>query len=314
MANLELRCAAQTLERGIDPIGTATPYDAYVLVEVPLPWPSSITDHPLLADLVAAAGAVPGRIQVLGLVPDHDVPDTHRVITYRRPDGPFQRFRRAERVVPSAELAAATTELLAAPLVDHGAAADDEPRVDLLVCTHGRRDRCCGSYGMNLFTAVGARHVRAGVRSWRVSHTGGHRFAPTAIVLPEGHLWAWLDTDLIDSVLHRRGDLDRVLEHYRGSSGMGPAPVQVAEREAFRREGWAWLDAHRAGSVVEEDGDRVEVRIDVTRPDGTSGAYRATVERIGSAPQPVCGELLTGEGSGKSDSIWSLTRFDPVDP
>jgi hypothetical protein len=185
---------------------------------------------------------------------------------------------------------------------------------DLLICTHGRRDRCCGSFGTNLFTAVGARHVRAGVRSWRVSHTGGHRFAPTAIVLPEGTLWAWLDGDLVDTILHRRGEVTDVLDHYRGSSAMGSPPVQVTEREAFRREGWSWLDAHRHGTMVGRDGDRFEVRIDATRPDGSATAYSATVDRVGTVPQPVCGEPPTDTGNGKSDSIWVLTRFDATEP
>jgi len=316
MANLELRCASQTLERGIDPTGTAPAYDAYVLVEVPLPWPAAVTDLPLLADVVRAIDASGWNATVLGVVPEHDEPGVHQVVVHRRPPGLFRRFQRAERRVVTAELGAATEALLAAALVPDGPGSAPAPAstTDLLVCTHGRRDRCCGSFGTNLHTAVGARHVRSGVRSWRVSHTGGHRFAPTAIVLPDGNLWAWLDVDLVDAVLHRRGDLDAVLAHYRGSSAMGSPPVQVAEREAFRREGWAWLDSHRAGSVVERDGDRFEIRLEVVRPEGSAGAYAATVERTGTAPQPICGELLTGEGNGKSDSIWSLTRFDPVDP
>ncbi|MDN5860283.1 MAG: sucrase ferredoxin, partial [Pseudonocardia sp.] len=46
----------------------------------------------------------------------------------------------------------------------------------LLVCTHGRRDRCC---------ALDGRALAAAVRSigepdvWECSHLGGHRFAPT---------------------------------------------------------------------------------------------------------------------------------------
>jgi len=323
MANLELRCSTQTQTRHVDPIGTASTYDAYVLVEVPLPWPPAIGDHPLLGAVARAIEGSGWRAQVLGLVPDHDEPDQHRIVVHRRPPGPFRRYQSSERMVPGRALGTAAAELLAADLTSDEPGTPAPARmgstpgvapVDLLVCTHGRRDRCCGSFGTNLHTAIGARHVRSGVRSWRVSHTGGHRFAPTAIMLPEGHLWAWLDTELVDSILHRRGDLGMLLEHYRGSSAMGPAPVQVAEREAFRREGWSWLDAHRSGTVVAQDGDRVDVRLDVTRPDGSVGAYAATVERVGSAPQPVCGELLTGEGNGKSDSIWSLTRFDPVDP
>lgn len=318
MTNLELRCSPQTRARGSDPIGTATSYDAYLLVEVPLPWPAAIGDHPLLADVMAVAGSAPGKVQVLGIVADHDDVDRHRVVAYRRPEGPFRRFVRSEAIVTTDALGTTAAALLTGPIPDHDA---DPPGVgetaveaDLLVCTHGRRDRCCGSFGMNLFTAIGARHVRSGVRTWRVSHTGGHRFAPTAIFLPDGHLWAWLDTELVDRILHRRGPVDDVLDHYRGSSAIGGPPVQVAEREAFRREGWGWLDSQRHGRVVDERGDRLEVRLDATRADRSVVAYRATVERVGTEPQPTCGELVTGDGNGKSDSIWSLTRFERADP
>lgn len=322
MAHPELRCATQTLERGVDPIGTATTYAAYVLVEVPLPWPAAITDHPVLVDLVAAVDAGRaglGTVQVLGVVPEGDEPGQHRVIVYRRPTGPFRRFHRAERSVSTIDLAVTAIDLLTAePTVDVVDDNDDRNEVvaDLLICTHGRRDRCCGSFGTNLFTAVGVRHSRAGIRTWRVSHTGGHRFAPTAIVLPEGHLWSHLDVDLVEQILHRRGEVTDVLDHYRGSSAIGGPPVQVAEREAFRREGWTWLDCFRSGSITgpNDNGDEVEVRLEFTRPDGSAGAYLAALERVGTVAQPVCGEAPTSAGNGKSDSIWILTRFDPVEP
>ena len=39
------------------------------------------------------------------------------------------------------------------------------------------------------------------VRLWRTSHTGGHRFAPTAIALPSASLWAWADAALLAQVV-----------------------------------------------------------------------------------------------------------------
>ena len=72
-------------------------------------------------------------------------------------------------------------------------AAGDEPRepvVDggsdrkLLICTHGSRDRCCGRLGTILHRSASARWPDVDVH--RISHTGGHRFAPTAILLPSG--------------------------------------------------------------------------------------------------------------------------------
>ena len=52
---------------------------------------------------------------------------------------------------------------------------------DILVCTHGARDACCGKFGYGFYVEMrGLAAVRGdGVRVWRTSHLGGHRFAPT---------------------------------------------------------------------------------------------------------------------------------------
>lgn len=84
----------------------------------------------------------------------------------------------------------------------------DEPGggpIDVLICTHGRRDVCCGKFGTAL--ALRAEKVLrgTGVRIRRTSHLGGHRFAPTALVLPEGTLWAFADDDLLVRLIERSG-------------------------------------------------------------------------------------------------------------
>jgi hypothetical protein len=53
----------------------------------------------------------------------------------------------------------------------------------LLVCTHGSRDRCCGRLGGELFSLLLG---EAPTMVWQSSHLGGHRFAPTALSLPDG--------------------------------------------------------------------------------------------------------------------------------
>jgi len=59
----------------------------------------------------------------------------------------------------------------------------------VLVCTHGQRDRCCATLGAPVFAALEA---RAPGQVMRCSHLGGHRFAATALVLPEGVLYGRL--------------------------------------------------------------------------------------------------------------------------
>lgn len=55
----------------------------------------------------------------------------------------------------------------------------------LLVCTNGRRDRCCSTRG-RLVASAGAAAYPA--RVWEASHLGGHRFAPTGVLLPWGRV------------------------------------------------------------------------------------------------------------------------------
>ncbi len=64
------------------------------------------------------------------------------------------------------------------------------------------------------------------VRLWRTSHTGGHRFAPTALVLPSATLWAWADVDLLDRVVGAHGPLSEVVGRYRGCATLGPRPIR----------------------------------------------------------------------------------------
>ena len=110
----------------------------------------------------------------------------------------------------------------------------------LLVCTNGRRDVCCAVRGRPL--AAHAARVAPG-RAWEVSHTGGHRFAPTAVLLPWGQTSRASTTARPSgcSTASETGHLPAELLgplHDRGRSGV-PAASQCAEshvRERDRRD------------------------------------------------------------------------------
>jgi len=271
---LDLRCSVQARTAAVDAVGTAAAASAFLLVEVPLPWPREITDHRDLDGLDTDA-----RVQ--GLVPglERVVDGTALVVEHRAPAGRFRAYQRREVVVARDELVAAA----AAPAIGTQPVRHDEV-VDVLICTHGARDRCCGSLGTALFAGVAS---TGDVRVLRTSHTGGHRFAPTAVVLPQGTAWAWLDDSLLDAVLGRSCPLADLAAHYRGSVAVvGPA-AQVAEAAVFAEVGWSWLDVARAVEVVERDGDRTVVHVSTDGGD----AWVAIVEQVGTIPQAVCGEL-----------------------
>jgi hypothetical protein len=80
-------------------------------------------------------------------------------------------------------------ELLEVPFEQRGAG---EPVTDpvVLVCAHGKRDQCCARLGRPIAAGLGMDY-RGLV--WECSHTGGHRFAPSLIMLPSGYSYGRLD-------------------------------------------------------------------------------------------------------------------------
>lgn len=162
-------------------------------------------------------------------------------------------------------------DLLAGPVKDGGDGGRDAPSAAapplVLVCAHGRRDRCCAVDGVPLALALEAQ----GVWVWESSHLGGHRFAATALSLPDGYQYGRLtaeDAPALASALRRRAlfQLDRV----RGHVGR-PRPAQAAELHARQRWGLSGLD----GVHVEE----------VARPPGEGWVY--VVRRQGGAPMTL---------------------------
>ena len=122
------------------------------------------------------------------------------------------------------------------------AAAPAEPI--LLVCTNGRRDVCCAVRGRPV--ALDAADDHPG-RVWEASHTGGHRFAPTGVLLPHGATLARLDADQCGEVLREaaNGRLPAgVLGplHDRGRSAL-PGPEQAAESHVRHESGITELGA-----------------------------------------------------------------------
>jgi hypothetical protein len=294
-----VRCSAWARDAGLDPIGSAGCYSGYLLVEVPLPWPRDVGEIPEVAGL---GGLLSGRgIRVQALVPKDS---RRRVIIHSLPqDDPgggdgFHRFTRREAEV-AGDLESTVADLLG-PGAGANAGTDTGTGAarDLLVCTHGRRDICCGSLGTKLAASLAHGDLPAGVRLWRTSHTGGHRFAPTFVVLPEATCWAYADEELVDRILRRRGDAAEVADRYRGCAGLASPQLQALERDVLRRVGWPLLDSNRSGSVSADGSARLVVRT----PDGNEEIWEGTVRAGREMPVPDCGRPI-GEAR-KSETEW----------
>jgi len=255
-----------------------------MLLEWPLPWPRDLSEDPRLAEVVALVQREKIRLQAL--VPALADGPRH-VVAYRWPAGIGARFERTELAVDPLEVVPAALAVL-----DESPTAEEI--TDVLVCTHGRRDRCCGSLGTALAQELLADRSVLGtdVRIWRTSHTGGHRFAATAVVLPQGTAWAFCDTAALARIVRKSGPLEDLLARYRGCGGMASPVIQVLERAVLREVGWPLFDMARRGAEL--GGDRVELLVE--HPNGEKAIWEAAV-RIGrEVPSPDCGfpmELAT---------------------
>ena len=273
-------CAAWAREQHLDPIGTAGCYRGYLLVEWPLPWPRDLGDDLALAPVGERARSAGMRLQ--GLVPAQEGGASH-VIAYRWPADGGARFERAELAVGADEVVAAALAVLHEPPTTDGT-------TDVLVCTHGRRDRCCGSLGTALAQELLADPLQLGdgVRVWRTSHTGGHRFAPTALVLPQGSAWAFCDKAALTRVVRGSGPMDDLLPRYRGCGGLASPAVQALERAVLYELGWPLFDMTRRGAELGEG--RTELVVE--GPSGERVVWGADVRVGREVPSPSCGVAM----------------------
>lgn len=109
----------------------------------------------------------------------------------------------------------------------------------LLVCTHGRRDRCCARHGVPVYERLAA---LAGSAVWQSSHVGGHRFAANLLIFPPGLVYGRVSPDTAETIYrsYRQGNL--VLDSYRARAAY-PPPAQAAEYYLRRHTGQMALAA-----------------------------------------------------------------------
>ncbi|MEZ5410980.1 MAG: sucrase ferredoxin [Acidimicrobiales bacterium] len=297
-----LRCAEHARRIDVDPGGTALRADRIVLVAASLPWPKPALDHPAVRPVAEALGGTGVPTRVLAFVPEGPgsaaAGDGATVVVYER-EGPSAVERRYRTATPaeSADLARALAADGAAPLP--APMAEHRPaRPAVLVCTQGSHDVCCGSEGTRLAGELQARNDATAAASggsdhaaqlYRVSHTGGHRFAPTAMTLPDGRMWAGLTVARVESILTRSGDLADLAATCRGWWGADGGPAQVAERAVLAARGWSLDDHERRVELAENPGT------------GAAGSILATV-----TVSPAASPAPAGPPGGAEGERWEV--------
>jgi len=121
-----------------------------------------------------------------------------------------------------------------------------------LVCTNGKRDRCCAKWGVPVFDAMVA---DGRVDVWQTTHLGGHRFAATMVWLPSGICHGRVMPEqvpgLVDALI---GGEIGPLELLRGRTSLREA-AQAGEYFFRSEHGLAGLDDVVIDGAV-KDGDQ----------------------------------------------------------
>ena len=288
-------CAALSRAAGEPLAGTAPAMRRVVAVEHVGIWPPRVAEHP-----DEAVAGLAGRLRSEGVT----------LVLIRRP-GRRGRETDDERAVFVADLEPGRPEVVRSTVRgpdDLDSVSFDltgtEPVTDplLLVCAHGRRDVCCAVRGRALAAAVAEAEPSGGV--WECTHLGGHRFAPTALVLPTGYAYGRLDAATAVAARKAAGLGEVEVTDCRGHVGMGPvaqvAEIAVREHTGIRDVAGLVVTPPSAGGedgpghveVQDRHGRRwaVDVRMDTgagPRPPSCGAAIEPVTPLVAGSPRRI---------------------------
>lgn len=255
--------------------GTAARVTAWLCLEHPGPWGRDVFSGEafgpeLSARLRAVTEAAGVRLMLIRRPGRTVVDDARRTVLFARsaPDGVW-----CERLAVTEPAELLELDLTAPPSPPGLGEAVTGPVA--LVCAHGKRDRCCAVLGRPVAAELVAGF---GDAVWECSHTGGHRFAPSLIVLPTGYTYGRLGAEQSAAAVAAAARGEVYLPGLRGRSCWTPAE-QVAE-VAVR----AGVSAGAADLIVTGPQERPVVR----HRDGRS--WTVTVNGADLPPRPAsCG-------------------------
>lgn len=251
-------CSVFTKSLGVRPAGTGLSLDRVVVVSLATPWPKPAVGDP---HLKAATAALARSVMPSRLFAGEPWGSEYGVELYERNGLAFSAYRWMASTAD--EVTDVVSVIAEAAHGAHGMAPIDVTVPTFLVCTQGSHDVCCGDMGVALADQIEIE--RPAYRLRRVSHTGGHRFAPTFLALPSGRMWAYADLALVDRVATNSVTVDDLGMYCRGWLGAPTGFAQVAELAARIEAGNPFLSAPMLS--VDQQGDLAHCQVTA---DGTT--------------------------------------------
>lgn len=298
-------CATASRDLDEPLAGTAATARTWLLLEQPGPWGakalrSSHLDPEVGRALEKAAEGTGVRVALIrrpGRHADAHAPARRQVYVAHTVPGRTW-LRGAVTEDPRRLLDLDLTALGAGDHGDFGTAHTGAPLA--LVCTNGKRDRCCALLGRPLAAEL-AESGEAGV--WEITHLGGHRFSPTLLVLPHGYAYGRMRAAGVKEIIDAAHAGRVVTEGCRGNSAW-ERPGQAAELAVRTATG---EDAAGALSVTRTDGTAPLWEVTVAHTDGRR--WRVTVARGASVPPrpESCGAALASPARMDVTAVRAVT-------
>ena len=140
----------------------------------------------------------------------------------------------------------------------------------LFMCTNGKKDQCCAVHTRKIVDELRPNQELTG-QIYEASHIGGHRFAPTGILLPFGIMVGRVNTESTQALLNDAWSGNINPEYMRGRTALPPF-AQIAEIEIRKQFEITQIEAldvvvMRSGKPISasafsslSDNDKVQVR------------------------------------------------------
>jgi hypothetical protein len=211
--NRDFFCAALSREAGESKYGTAERGRVWLLLEYSKPWNKEpFIDSELSANVkrhIEDAIRILPKCKVLFIKRDRERKELLSffvIVCQELKPIAYQIFVRSYE-----ELTLIDIPALVFGQIQHHATIVADPI--LLVCTHGRRDKCCAKYGIPIYRTA---RIITDDKVWQSSHVGGDRFAANVVCFPHGLFYGHVDADNVKDVIDSYTKLHVHLPNYRG--------------------------------------------------------------------------------------------------
>ena len=239
----EVRCSDFSVLMKEKLAGTAPIWSNLVVISFPLPWLANMNESEQLYKLFNKKLKIDDIKSKLDdyrfqfVAPDKDyVPEgLTKVLLFNRnsEDSCFSRFQKSEFDIPDEKLGNFLIDLIDKKEKYFNNYILKSKKIrDLFVCTHASRDICCGVAGAPIYKSLKEKfndYEISSTRVWRMSHLGGHKYAPNVLDMPTGRLWARFKSSNIDDIFGLNVSPKQVFNYYRGSIGLNSSYEQVFE-------------------------------------------------------------------------------------